>query len=268
MSVTVKQQLINKKKPLGISKNCAINSIEISPEKQSTLLLNNGESLTTTCLHCPDQPCIKYSIEETRNDVLNKFRIDSSTQTCAIDAIHWDYESSIPVIDNERCVLCGVCASRCPAQAIYLTSEGARVSASESTTSVFSSEEYPDILSHTNTRSLLNVVSITGQRLLETEMLCLSILKRIREYKGKVTGLLPNILARNILRSFKIAAVSYGQGVQYNTVDVLSFSEEFFGVIEVELSPAIIDTPRNLAAYIAILSARYNLKQENIHPLL
>jgi len=53
--------------------------------------------------------------------------VDVNDNVCPTSAISWDKESLTPSINEKQCINCGLCASRCPVGAIYLTSKCAVV---------------------------------------------------------------------------------------------------------------------------------------------
>ena len=261
MSLNIKQYLGQGKVPLGLLAGKSIDHIELKVGKPAVIHLNDGDAIAPTCLHCPDQPCYKYPISETSSSLASKFKVDNSLNTCANGAIKWNFDNSHPEIEAESCVLCGVCVSRCPSKAIHLTPLGAVLSQDE-VSPVFFPENPEKTFSHKATNEMLNQSNLKGAWMVEDVAIATEALDRLKNFSGKASTLLPNILFRNLLRALNIEAESYAQGVQYSSVDILFRIGERYGAAEVELGNAAIDVPRNLAGDVAVLAARYEMPKD------
>ena len=259
MSLNVKQDLGQGRKPLAIADAKKITSIEIKHDEPSIIHLADGSKSVSACIHCPDQPCVSYWDSENDDELTKQFRVDSTRYVCATNAIKWSYEHSQPQITIEDCVFCGVCASRCPTRAIYLSVEGAKLVIQPQ--SVFTQEKSGG---HEHTRRTLHQTPTKGVFLNESDELVAKILERFKSLGGRAAKLIPNLLTRNLFRTLNVPAEAYPQGVQYSTVDVLSRKGNIYGAIEVELTSAVIDVPRNLAGDVAVLVARHGLSKSNL----
>lgn len=259
MSLDIKQNLGKGCNPLAIDGSKQIKHIEINPNQPSIILLADGSKSVATCIHCPDQPCVSYAPSEIDSELANKFRVDSSSDVCATNAIKWIYESSQPAIASEDCIFCGVCVSRCPTQAIYLSQDGAKLATQPQ--KLFTTETGNG---HSETRKLLHQTLISGAHLNESDALISEILDRFKKLGGRAAKLSPNLLTRNLFRTLGVPAEAYPQGVQYSTVDVLFRAGDIHGAIEVEFSSAVIDVPRNLAGDVAVLIARHGLHKSKL----
>ncbi len=72
-----------------------------------------------TCINCPDTPCVYFNDAEITSPVLTNFPYDRRREVCAFDALSVDTSQSIPIINTNACIGCGLCIARCPANALY-----------------------------------------------------------------------------------------------------------------------------------------------------
>ena len=259
MSLDIKQSLGEGCSPFALARETPIHFIEVIPGQPAVIHLSDGSESITSCIHCHDQPCISYSDNEISSDLIGKFRVDSTNNVCATNAIKWSYDKSQPIITSEDCIFCGVCITRCPTQAIYLSAIGAVLSDEPQNLFAPIHEE-----AHIKTRQLIKIIPIIGAYQNESEILVTEILDRFKKLGGRNAKLTPNTLTRNLFRSLGVPAEAYPQGVQYSTVDVLLKIGELYGAVEVELTSAVIDVPRNLAGDVAVLIARHDLSKSNL----
>ena len=83
--------------------------------------------------------------------------------------------------------------------------------------------------------------------------------------EGKTKKIDINLFARNLLRSQGYLAISYLQGIQYSTIDVIARNKQGNQetlVVEVEPTNAI-ETPRILLVALAIMVERHQLNDKN-----
>ncbi|MFL9950157.1 4Fe-4S binding protein [Paraburkholderia agricolaris] len=95
--------------------------LQFRPGLPAQLSFSGGISTEATCVYCVDAPCVNYQIEEVRAAALPDFPADRNTAVCATSALTRPGEVGAPTVDPEACVSCGVCASRCPVGAIFLS---------------------------------------------------------------------------------------------------------------------------------------------------
>lgn len=239
-----------------LSKESDIKSIVLTPETPAVWKHNNGYEQPATCLSCIDQPCISYKQEELKFSELNDFARDQTTNICATNAIDWPSSSDYPVINEDQCINCGLCAERCPAKAIYLTEKSAVVNFSSLLENTENIDEHYDSLNH------LKAAVISGNYLIPSQNSCVNSIEKINQLKVN-ENLGDNLLIRNILQALGVKSAAYRQGVQYSTVDIVGVYNGDYLAVEVELDNSLIDTPRNLITSAAILYERHNWDKSN-----
>lgn len=246
----------NGKKPKVLSNTFKVSSIIINHKKSATLKDINGNEQEASCMSCIDQPCMTYSKKELQVSELRDFASDINTNVCATNAIKWDDTLEYPTINEGECIACGVCATRCPPKAIYITENSAKINITNLLPDASSNEEHREHLDH------LNTAKISGEFFVPTQESCENSINKIN--KLKLTQKLdPNLLVRNLLISLGVKSIAYRQGVQYSTIDVIGVYEGNYIALEVELDNSLIDTPRNLITSAAILFERHGWLKQN-----
>lgn len=210
-----------------------------------------GEKIQSYCISCNDRPCINFKLD-TVNEITRLFNdlpTDRNYKTCPTNSIQWDSHNNAPTINADTCIVCGVCIHNCPVKAIYIENDKVEIA-------------------YINKENLFQQIDVSPDTLIDgeyakiTESLLEKITTKIIEYKQK-GELNPNLLVRNLLLSLGWKAVSYKEGVQYSSIDVLAKKEEFNLAVEVELDNQLIDTPRNLITYLALLVKRHQWDKNN-----
>lgn len=84
------------------------------PSRVTEVVFSNGSKSPASCLRCHDAPCIFFGDEEVRASDIPDFPADRNPNVCAAGAISRPAEIGAPVVDKDACMLCGVCAARCP----------------------------------------------------------------------------------------------------------------------------------------------------------
>lgn len=228
-----------------------VTSIVINQQVPAIWKLDSDDEQFATCLSCVTQPCISYQDNEIGHSELKDFASSSSRKVCATNAITWPEFSEHPVINEDDCINCGVCAERCPAKAIYLSESTAIVNHTNTLEVTDSLDE------HNSSLDSLKAADISGHYLSPSQKICEISLTKIEALKRKYF-LDTNLLVRNLLNALGVHSIAYRQGVQYSTIDVLGVHQGYYIAVEVELDNSLIDTPRNLITSAAILYERHN----------
>lgn len=244
-----------------------INEIQIFPEQPAKWITNNKLEFKSHCVACISRSCMEYKPTEIKDsEVLSEeFGVRGSLtyKTCVVDAISFDDITNTAVINEETCFACGVCVERCPVKAIYLTSTTAKVNIEirkNTTIKLSSLDFYDQFLSNIRKARVVGYHQIPNQ---ENLSILMERLKTLIEGKTKKIDI--NLFARNLLRSQGYLAISYLQGIQYSTIDVIARNKQGNQetlVVEVETTNAI-ETPRILLVALAIMVERHQLNDKN-----
>ncbi|WP_010648845.1 4Fe-4S binding protein [Oceanobacillus massiliensis] len=271
-----KEVLIN---PKLFSPNSPPKKMIYNENGPAKILLDNNTIISGSCLHCPDTPCMKYKEEELINDTFMSFPQDNVSNVCPTEAITLDADSGAPTIDPNRCIACGICASRCPSGAIYFKTFGEKEQPQE----VFAvinndSSESFEICTQQDTsktiehieenKILLESLPKEGLFIKEEDRIFDVIYSKMMSLK--VDAQFPNLLTRNLLiQTGTSCAIRRKGDVNLRMDGVLGPPGTEAGVLEVELaSMGILDSPRNMLDNIAVLNSRYNIKSKTLTPLI
>lgn len=87
----------------------------------------NEEWVTSACLRCTEPRCMKFIDAEISCGDFPDFSYERNLDVCPVEAIKWNFDKELPEIDNHSCIGCGLCASRCPAGAIYKSGDQMKI---------------------------------------------------------------------------------------------------------------------------------------------
>lgn len=225
--------------------------------KNTIIDFSNNRRAHASCLRCKDAPCATLSVDEMSSIVLEEFPADRNQNICAASAITVN-SNGVPEIDADRCILCGVCASRCPIGAIKLMPDiGAVVEDSPNEAFVLSANCSSE-QKKTQIRAF-NFATSSGSLLSEEMSLLDNVFRRLYAAWAREGERFPIMLSRNLLIAAGIPASATRKGSVYMRMDlVLSPPGLDRGVAEVEFGQeAVLEAPRNTLDALAVLSSRY-----------
>jgi ferredoxin len=211
-----------------------------------------------TCLGCHDAPCMMLSAGDTAlPEALSDFPGDPNRGVCPTHAISWNDESEAVFI-NAACIGCGLCAARCPYGAISLTAEGkavVEISDPDKLTAVRANE--PDPAEHANPQRVGQLGKVRSPAL-----------HQMPESIGMLNDIESSQFVRNLLIECGISCRIRRRGDTNIRMDgVLGLSNDRLGVLEIELSIAVLESPRALLEDVAVLHSRYGIEVERIDPV-
>ena len=238
------------------------NQIEYRCGEPSRAHFENDVIFNIGCLGCINPRCMYFDSSEIVCNQLADFAYDHSTQTCPIGAIKWDANNEVPVINNEKCIKCGICINRCPVGAIYFdrTIKVHTVHSAIETMVVPSAE---NISIQEEQIALCKAVERSNSTIIESNDLFHSIYNKLSLKNGRFI----RIFIRNLLISLGCNSTIPRIGDVYTRMDVVYSLENDIGVAEVEFGTDSLSTSRRLLDDIAVLHSRYGVNRNIIHPL-
>ena len=242
--------------------------LQFFPGERTIVHFSNSKSTYASCLRCPNTPCLKLAPNETIPSNFDRFPADRNTHTCAALAITSNI-NGVPVIDPERCIMCGVCASRCPVGAIRLEpGRGAFVDDEINAAFVEAKNETVD----TNEVLLQRFTELNseGSMIEESDEIVDDVFTRSNRAWNLIGDRYPNMLARNLLIGAGLGAAVGRKGNNHMRMDIiLSPPGITHGVSEVEFGQeSVLNAPRDTLDSLAVLVSRYGWTLETTTALI
>ena len=233
-------------------------ALTFTPTSQPELHFAGGIPHRTTCLGCQDAPCMKHTEADInpRSPNLTDFPRDPSREICPADAMTWDRDAYGPTIDVDKCIGCGLCAVSCPYGAISLSPDGVAIV----------HKQDPDgiaipVATRDRPHKLLPRHGTLGSR----DMPFARQLPAITAGLGDIQR---SRMVRNMLLACGISASMRRKGDTNIRMDgVLHFASGHVGVVELETSDAVLESPRALLEDIAVLHGRFDVPMDEIVPV-
>jgi ferredoxin len=212
---------------------------------------------------------MKYSDVELLVGEVADFPADNSPNVCPVDAIKWPYESDAPFIESSSCIGCGLCAIRCPVQAIRLDEEYMAQINDEPNKYFILEKSNKQNNEQQGLADKFKSIIVSDPIKKESNLLFENIYKRICGPGNQMEGNDPNFLVRNFLIELGVNVGMRRRGDTNVRMDLILGSEGgLIGTGEVVLGEGIMDGPRNILDNIAVLSARYEEQKEKIIPVI
>jgi ferredoxin len=220
--------------------------------------LRDGKNGAGSCLGCYNSPCINLHPSELAMPVeLAAFPGSPSLEVCPTDAISWEKDLRAPVVTVDMCIGCGLCASRCPYGGISLLPSGVATVHNDD----------PDILT-TPELEAKETYEFTPERLGSLGKMNAHPLRNFPDSVAKLTDGASSILVRNLLAQVGISCRIRRKGDTNMRIDAVGILDNGrVAVIEIELSNAVLESPRALLEDVAVLHGRYNIDISRIDPI-
>lgn len=207
------------------------------------------------CCNCREKYCLKYSSQELHSDFFNSFPHNTSNRVCPTCAIT-NVGNGVS-IDENKCIGCGICISRCPFSAFAYDANKGKCFVQDNEIKVsetiieqekqiehFStlpvSHNYQDISIPFINESALRIISNTDA---------------------------PEIIVRNFLINLGITANTNTQGNQHNRIEFFALADEKYLIGECETSNDVLSVSRRILDDLAVLVSRYAINISDIIPL-
>lgn len=210
------------------------------------------------CMHCNNPKCYRFDMSQIESDITD-FSFDKTRYVCPVDAISWNTKDCTPIIDNQKCIKCGICARMCPVGAIYF-SPNATISQSEQVIMVPDSE-------HNRREQAAQITEVSkafhiGYIFHESD----AFMERMYAYLSRMSGNTPNMMTRNLLIALGNKCAISRVGDVYTRLDAMLETESHQkGVVEVEFGRDTLDASRGILDDIAVANCRYGIpKSKNL----
>ena len=227
----------------------------------------SGEALGS-CLRCHEPPCMFYSDDELSIGDPVPFPSDQNSAVCSTGALTWPDDTMSPEVDPDYCIACGLCANRCIAQAITISSMTAIVNDEPN--------EYFELTADPATDKSISLATgfLWGYGANKVPI----NLARMRWHQfnddfesiaAMQSTQFPNHLARNLMLELGASCAMSRRGNTNMRMDLLFLTDSNeTGPCEVEFGAETLNSPRNLLDSMAILHSRYGIPVASIRPLI
>lgn len=224
---------------------------------------SSGTCEPTSCVGCTDSPCISYKESEISVPGIPSLSFDQNLNTCPTNAIQLGNGSYVPVIDTSSCINCGICASRCPTGAIFLSTNGKMTIASGPRKQLQQSKGD----NHATVRAFKEA-DWSKPTARDDEKIA-STFTALYDKASRTTGSrIHNHLSRNLLIELGLKAGASRTGDVNNRMDVFGTIAGTYVAVEVEISNAQIDAPRSVLDSMAVLHGRHKIPKKQVDGLI
>ncbi|HRG62946.1 MAG TPA: 4Fe-4S binding protein [Burkholderiales bacterium] len=230
---------------------------------QPSVISTESNVINGSCIQCNTPSCMMFSPNEVNNNLIENFAADNDLMVCHVEAMSWDNTVELPVIDIDKCIMCGLCAQRCPTGAIFYLDGTLKINYDNENTSTLPFTE-ENVYKQTNFINKLKETPREGCLIFENNTILKMIYNKIEQIKKN--HFIPEKFIRNLMIGLGSNCSSRRVGDVYFRMDaVYSINQDSFGVIEVEFGSDTLSALRNIMDDIAVLHSRYSkCKNENI----
>lgn len=230
--------------------------IHFSSTYRTKVVLDDGRAGLGSCLGCGHAPCMeKQTSELSLAGALEVYPGDPSLEVCPSRAIEWDKKSAAAVVIQDACIGCGLCISRCPYGAINLH---------DGTVAKVQTDD-PDRLISLDASQRDHSSPILSGPIGKLDALAAAALPVT---VGGLSDSKAALFIRNLLNEIGLNARVRRRGDTNMRIDAVGYSRsERPFVAEIELSGAVLESPRALLEDVAILHARYGYAVSDIDPI-
>lgn len=247
---------------ISIYKSGKLCSLTFNPEKETDILFQNGKRIKSGCINCINPKCMNLSDEDIQCAEFPDIAHDMSKYLCPVNAIKSGAEEI--VIDEKKCIGCGLCVASCPVGAIYLKGGKAKVSHADKEELDILSVDTAGIQKQQRFLDENDISDKVGIIQKESERIIGNICDEIKRMSQEEQ----NILARNLLIKLGNHATLARQGNVYMRMDGFYSNKKQSGVVEIETGADMLDVPRAILDDVAVANVRYGVDKNKDHPLV
>lgn len=259
MSRTLKANYIQTN--ISIYKNGKICSLIFNPEKETEIRFQNGKRQKAGCINCINPKCMSLCDEDIECVEFPDIAYDTSRYLCPVNAIKSGAKEI--VIDEKKCIGCGLCVASCPVGALYLKGGKAKVShANNKDLDMFSVDavgiqKQNRFLEENDSPDKAGIIQKESERIIGNIYGGIKALSQEEQ----------NILVRNLLIKLGNHATLARQGNVYMRMDGFYSNKKQFGVVEIETGADMLDVSRAILDDVAVVNVRYGVDKNKNHPL-
>ncbi|MCA1947869.1 MAG: 4Fe-4S binding protein, partial [Armatimonadetes bacterium] len=232
-----------------------VREVAFSAGGPTLVRLMDGREGRGSCLGCGKAPCMEKDPSElVLAGELDSYPGDPNLDVCPTRAVVWNRDgTAVAITDN--CIGCGLCVARCPYGAIHLAGgEIARVETADPDRLVTRGRTEGAHPEPTRTGALAALDAPAATEL----PAAVSTLQDARAA----------LLVRNLLHEVGVNARVRRRGDTNMRIDAVGQSRNGRPfVAEIELTPAVLESPRALLEDVAVLHSRYGFSVTDIDPL-
>lgn len=233
-------------------------------KNNETILHTSSQDYKASCIKCNRPKCHYLQEKSLIISDLENFSFDKDIYNCPVDAI--TINKGYPSIDNEKCILCGLCVVNCPTGAIYYNKKTNKISVNTDITDVIyqvdSSKNNIEKQNHQIQQLAIFAQNNPFQGISE------KMLKSIQDKLLKVDSEYHNKIVRNLLIGLGCKATYPRKGDIGNRMDgIFKTQDGYIGVLEVEFGTDSLSAARGLLDDIAMLQYKQKIDKASISPL-
>lgn len=226
---------------------------------------SNGATEDSGCINCIDLPCRVYAENELHCG-FNEMPSSNLKNVCASEAIQISKEDLTPYIDEEKCVSCGLCATRCKYSAIFYESNSFKIRKSVSPNVLYqvnySQSQYMAREKEFSYKKVKHINNKLNPKMIQ------SFHNKTNYYFKKNNGA-ENEIAKNLLLSLGIVTKSRAVGNNDVRTDLFGNNDVFCLLCEVDTTSLDqLDLTRAILDDIAIFSSRFGVDKSRIVPVI
>ena len=182
------------------------------------------------CLGCAHPSCLYLSKDDVSCYDIDDFPNDRGNRACPVNALSWDEKNCHPVVDNSKCIACGVCMRRCPIGAIFYDN-GVKINSVSCDWQRKMKADSKVLCAHHRQIQHLSSTKRSGCFIRESDEVLEEIYDKLSETRSENH----NLIGRNLLISLGCHAAMRRIGDVYTRMDaVYSSKNNAFGSVEIE----------------------------------
>lgn len=229
-----------------------------------TLLHTCDKTYKSSCIKCNMPQCQRLEDKSLIIDELENFSFDKDIYNCPVEAI--TINEGYPVIDNKKCILCGLCIVNCPTGAIYFNKKTKKIEINKEITDVIYQVDYSKENIAKQNFQIEQLVAL--ERNNPFNDISKGLLENIQHKLQNVESEYHNKIVRNLLIGLGCKALFPRKGDVGNRMDGIFKSKDgYIGVLEVEFGTDSLSAARGLLDDIAMLQYKQKIPKEKISPL-